>query len=106
MPRGIAKKQDHQRKCNKGSGRKRRGGGWESSEVSRLNAQLLSLGLIKRGIVGDGNCLFASISDQHFGDPFRHSEIRGVCVEYMRSHVEDLRPFLLEEDLAVEFLKT
>ncbi|ETN42130.1 uncharacterized protein HMPREF1541_04071 [Cyphellophora europaea CBS 101466] len=47
-------------------------------------------GLIKDGkyrysIAGDGNCLFASLSDQLYGDPTRHPEIRTAIVEHLRN---------------------
>lgn len=33
---------------------------------------------------GDGNCLFRAISQQIYGDPGMHGDIRRQCLEFMR----------------------
>ncbi|KAK5060022.1 hypothetical protein LTR84_009906 [Exophiala bonariae] len=45
-------------------------------------------GMYHKQIAGDGNCLFASLSDQLYGDPTRHPEIRARVIDHMRN----LRP--------------
>lgn len=45
-----------------------------------LNAQLRSMGLYAANITGDGNCLFRALSDQLYGYPHQHAELRqNVC---------------------------
>ena len=41
-----------------------------------------------------GNCLFNALSDQVYGDPSRHKEIRSVAIDYMRNHPNDFKPFI------------
>lgn len=41
-----------------------------------LNAQLRSMGLYAANITGDGNCLFRALSDQLYGFPAHHAELR------------------------------
>lgn len=42
-------------------------------------------GLHLKSIAGDGNCLFASLSDQLYGTPSRHEEIRATVIHHMRT---------------------
>ncbi|EXJ94523.1 hypothetical protein A1O1_02919 [Capronia coronata CBS 617.96] len=46
---------------------------------------LVKMGMYQKQIAGDGNCLFASLSDQLYGTPARHSEIRANIIEHMRT---------------------
>ncbi|KAJ9602891.1 hypothetical protein H2200_012671 [Cladophialophora chaetospira] len=49
---------------------------------------LVKMGLLQTQIAGDGNCLFASLSDQLYGTPAKHPEIRASIIDHMRT----LRP--------------
>ena len=82
-----------------GGGRqKRRTGGWCASEKTSLNSQLRELGLVSSNIAGDGNCLFATIAEQHLGSALKHPEVRALAISQMRLHAELYSPFMLEED--------
>ena len=80
--------------------RQRGGGGWSQAEEALLDAGLQALGLIRAHVSGDGNCLFATIAEQHLGNAHRHPEMRALAVAAMAASPDLYRPFLLEEDLA------
>ena len=63
----------------------------------QLDRQLSCLGFYAKEIIGDGNCLFRSFSDQIFGDPCRHLEIRQEVVKYMKHFRSEFEVFI-EED--------
>lgn len=46
---------------------------------------LIKDGLYQYSVAGDGNCLFASLSDQLYSDPTRHPEVRSTIIEHMRN---------------------
>ncbi|EXJ84448.1 hypothetical protein A1O3_05116 [Capronia epimyces CBS 606.96] len=46
---------------------------------------LVKMGMYQKQIAGDGNCLFASLSDQLYGTPVKHPEIRANIIEHMRT---------------------
>ncbi|KIV93987.1 hypothetical protein PV10_05154 [Exophiala mesophila] len=46
---------------------------------------LARMGMYQKQIAGDGNCLFASLSDQLYGNPEKHPQIRASVVEHMRN---------------------
>ncbi|KAL2438543.1 hypothetical protein ABEF95_011602 [Exophiala dermatitidis] len=46
---------------------------------------LARMGMYQKQIAGDGNCLFASLSDQLYGTPAKHPEIRANIIEHMRT---------------------
>jgi hypothetical protein len=113
MPKGKSKGKERHHAGGKGKGeggggggakqqrKKFRGGfGWSASETHTLNVQLHALGLIKSGIAGDGNCLFATVAEQHLGNALRHPEVRALAIAQMRASPDYYQPFLLEEDLA------
>ncbi|KIW64316.1 hypothetical protein PV04_09259 [Phialophora macrospora] len=61
---------------------------------------LVKMGLHQRQIAGDGNCLFASLSDQLYGTPAKHPEIRASIIDHMRAfrplfehyvHIDDVQ---------------
>jgi len=62
-------------------------------------------GLWVKTISDDGNCLFRSVSDQVYGDPNCHSELRKMCLDYMvknRGHfsqftTEDFEAYILRK---------
>ena len=44
------------------------------------------------------NCLFRALSDQLFGHPEKHKQLRKEVVTYMRNHKEDFEPFHSDEN--------
>lgn len=71
-----------------------------SSEVAALNKQLAALSppLVLRSCLGDGNCLYRSVSDQLHGDESHHVELRAMAVARMRLSRAYFELFLLEEE--------
>lgn len=55
---------------------------------------LKEMGLKVITIKGDGNCLFSSLSDQVFGVPSKHLEVRETIVKYMRENRATFQPFM------------
>lgn len=49
-----------------------------------LKAELRAKGWELRKQEGDGNCLFRAISQQIYGDPGMHGDIRRQCLDFMR----------------------
>ena len=45
------------------------------------------------------NCLFRALSDQLFGHPEKHKQLRKEVVTYMRNHKEDFEPFHSDENV-------
>ncbi|KAH8914524.1 cysteine proteinase [Atractiella rhizophila] len=62
-----------------------------------LKAQLKSMGLYAAHTMGDGNCLFRALSDQLFGTPNAHLQLRKETVEFVRSHREQYLAFVDED---------
>jgi hypothetical protein len=58
-----------------------------------LRRQLSRIGLVEKIITGDGNCLFRSLSDQIWGDPERHLEMRRVICEHIDLNKGDYEMF-------------
>ncbi|OQR88344.1 hypothetical protein ACHHYP_06868 [Achlya hypogyna] len=67
-------------------------------DLRRLREQLDQLGLQLVPMEADGNCLFRTLSDQLYGDQTHFAEVRGSIVEYIKSHQEDLEPFMEDEE--------
>jgi hypothetical protein len=59
-----------------------------------LQSQLTPLGYTIEHIAGDGNCLFRSISDQLYGTPNNHLDVRADVVSFLRKHKKDLEDFV------------
>lgn len=51
-----------------------------------LAAQLQQMGLYAADTVGDGNCLFRALSDQLYGTPQYHAELRAETCEQLAAH--------------------
>ena len=66
-----------------------------------LDDQLRALGLYAANTVGDGNCLFRALSDQLYGSPSRHFELRGQICDWIGRHRERYEPFV-EDDRGLE----
>lgn len=60
----------------------------------RLRLRLDLYGVEERPIRGDGNCQFASVSDQLYGTPRRHPEVRAAVVRRLRSEPELYSPYV------------
>lgn len=44
--------------------------------------------------LGDGNCLFRALSDQYYGSPSRHSEVRREICDFIEAHPERYEGFV------------
>ncbi|KAG6335413.1 hypothetical protein ID866_3674 [Astraeus odoratus] len=62
-----------------------------------LTEQLRSLGLYAAHTLGDGNCLFRALSDQFYGSPARHLELRRDICDWIESHRQRYEPFCEDE---------
>jgi hypothetical protein len=60
----------------------------------RLRQRLEFYGVEERSVWSDGNCQFASASDQLFGSPSRHAEVRAAAVAQLRKEPERYSPFV------------
>jgi OTU domain-containing protein 5 len=54
---------------------------------------LFSNGMLVRKMAEDGNCLFSAISDQLYGTPNFHIEIRKTCCEYLKIEAQYYKNF-------------
>ena len=45
----------------------------------------------------DGNCLFRAISDQIYGDPGMHQEVRKLCMDYLWTEREHFSQFVTQD---------
>lgn len=61
-------------------------------------AQLETMGLKVREVIGDGNCLFRALADQLDGDDHSHARHRQDVVRYITEHRADFEPFI-EDDV-------
>ncbi|GAA5869591.1 hypothetical protein JCM1840_004471 [Sporobolomyces johnsonii] len=66
-------------------------------EEKVLNAQLREAGLYAANILGDGNCLFRALSDQLYGSPSMHLQLRSEICDYLVAHAEQYRVFIDED---------
>lgn len=66
-------------------------------EPENLSKQLLEFGLKIKEIVGDGNCLFRSLADQHCGNQADHLHYRSRICEYIEQHTDRFAPFIYDE---------
>jgi len=73
------------------------------ADVLKLNAQVAVLGCRVKEMLADGNCLFYSLSDQLFGDPWHHAELRAGCVAYMLANSDDFAPFMEDDEPFEEY---
>ncbi|KAJ7605815.1 hypothetical protein FB45DRAFT_464620 [Roridomyces roridus] len=62
-----------------------------------LTEQLRSLGLYAAPTLGDGNCLFRALSDQLYGTPTRHAQLRKDICDWIASHQARYEPFVEDE---------
>ncbi|KAI0776663.1 hypothetical protein BD413DRAFT_468724 [Trametes elegans] len=62
-----------------------------------LTAQLRHLGLYAAHTIGDGNCLFRALSDQLYGTPSQHPNLRQDICNWIEAHKERYAPFVEDE---------
>ncbi|KAJ7500759.1 hypothetical protein B0H11DRAFT_2155417 [Mycena galericulata] len=62
-----------------------------------LTEQLRSLGLYAAPTLGDGNCLFRALSDQLYGSPTRHAQLRKDVCDWIARHKARYEPFVEDE---------
>ncbi|KAK7905662.1 hypothetical protein LTR67_000386 [Exophiala xenobiotica] len=60
---------------------------------------LVKMGMYQKQIAGDGNCLFASLSDQLYGTPAKHPEIRASIIEHMRTYRPLFEHYVHKDDV-------
>ncbi|PBK70473.1 cysteine proteinase [Armillaria solidipes] len=65
-----------------------------TSSTAELQSQLRSLGLYAAPTVGDGNCLFRALSDQYYGSPSRHAQVRRDVCDWIAQHRERYEGFV------------
>jgi hypothetical protein len=53
---------------------------------NRLKSRIELYNLTEKKIAADGACMFRSISDQLFGTPIKHLEVRSVCVDWLQQN--------------------
>ncbi|KAI5475726.1 OTU domain-containing protein 3 [Pseudohyphozyma bogoriensis] len=64
-----------------------------------LAAQLKLMGLYAAHTLGDGNCLFRALSDQLFGDPTHHLQLRHDVCEFIADRPDRFRLFVDEDSV-------
>ncbi|KIW33737.1 uncharacterized protein PV07_00563 [Cladophialophora immunda] len=60
---------------------------------------LAKMGMYQKQIAGDGNCLFASLSDQLYGTPAKHPEIRASIIDHMRTYRPLFEHYVHKDDV-------
>jgi OTU-like cysteine protease len=73
--------------------------GWTSSNAAKIEEYMTSHGVIRKPIIGDGNCLFRAMADQLGYGESRHREIREKVVETIRLDEEYFVNFIDEEEI-------
>eukprot|EP00960_Hanusia_phi_P046554 757897-Hanusia_phi.AAC.1 len=53
----------------------------------------------------DGNCLFRAISDQVYGDPEMHPEVRELCMDYLLAERGHFSQFVTQDFDEVDILQ-
>lgn len=79
------------------------GGG--QNEAEGVDLDEVELEMILRKVKGyrikkmgeDGNCMFRAVSDQIYGDPEMHDEVRAMCVDYLRAERDHFSQFVTED---------
>ncbi|GAA5911969.1 OTU domain-containing protein [Sporobolomyces salmoneus] len=69
-----------------------------SLEERTLTQQLRSSGLYAANILGDGNCLFRALSDQLYGTPSQHLQLRKEICGFLKEEKERFRVFIDEDE--------
>ncbi|MBW0483056.1 hypothetical protein O181_022771 [Austropuccinia psidii MF-1] len=63
-------------------------------DEKRLKDQLNKMGLYPVNILGDGNCLFRALSDQLYGTPDRHLQVRSEVCQYLAQNESRYKAFV------------
>ncbi|KAG6891766.1 hypothetical protein C0992_006187 [Termitomyces sp. T32_za158] len=71
------------------------------ADPALLATQLRALGLYAADTLGDGNCLFRALSDQLYGSPSRHADLRQRICDWIARHHERYEPFV-DDDRGLE----
>lgn len=67
----------------------------DPEQVERdLNSQLKRMGLYAANTTGDGNCLFRALSDQLYGYPGRHAELRQETCDHLAERPDKFAGFV------------
>lgn len=72
-----------------------------AESTQALNQQLAALGLYAVQTLGDGNCLFRSLSDQYYGSDSRHALVRKDICDWIAKHQLRYAPFV-DDDRGIE----
>ncbi|KAF9078276.1 hypothetical protein BDP27DRAFT_1412280 [Rhodocollybia butyracea] len=93
---GSAKKQNksYRTRTTRSSGRSNLLSSDPLQNTALLNTQLRTLGLYAAPTLGDGNCLFRALSDQYYGSPSRHVEVRREICDFIEGHPERYEGFV------------
>eukprot|EP01097_Dermamoeba_algensis_P009950 TRINITY_DN7172_c0_g1_i1.p1 TRINITY_DN7172_c0_g1~~TRINITY_DN7172_c0_g1_i1.p1 ORF type:complete len:450 (+),score=112.76 TRINITY_DN7172_c0_g1_i1:116-1465(+) len=71
-------------------------------EIEKENAfqdrLLCERGFAVKKMPNDGNCLFAAIADQVYGEPDLHMQLREACMDYMEANAEHFWQFVSGEE--------
>ncbi|KAF9007067.1 hypothetical protein BDQ17DRAFT_1389178 [Cyathus striatus] len=68
-----------------------------TNNTQLLTDQLRSLGLYAAPTLGDGNCLFRALSDQLYGSPSKHPQLRKDICDWIEHHKDRYEPFVEDE---------
>ncbi|CAF4862977.1 unnamed protein product [Rotaria sp. Silwood1] len=92
-----SKQQERETRQQEKKSREKKAHGKQVENIGEFNNQLRTFNLQLRYIVGDGNCLFRSFSDQMDGDQHRHGYYREKICDYMRANRTDFEPFIVDQ---------
>jgi len=73
--------------------------GWTSNNGAKIEEYMTSHGVVRKPIIGDGNCLFRAMADQIGYGEHRHTEIREKVVETIRADKEYFANFIDEDEV-------
>jgi OTU domain-containing protein 3 len=114
MPRKSKKNKRNKKKSDqhnadrewKRNNRKKRGKQAQYNQQLRLfNEQLGKLDLNIREMVGDGNCLFRSISDQLTSSEHAHFNVREALCDFVEANQPDFEPFIEDDEPFDDYLE-
>ena len=106
MPRKSKKNKRNKKKSQE----EKADGGWKHNRKKRgkqahynqqlrlFNEQLGKLDLNIREMVGDGNCLFRSISDQLTSSEHAHFNVREALCDFVEANQPDFEPFIEDDE--------
>jgi OTU-like cysteine protease len=72
-------------------------GGGPSGNAAKIEEYMTSHGVVRKSIIGDGNCLFRAMADQIGYGEGRHREIRDRIVQTIKADREYFANFIDEE---------